>query len=34
MSSRLLDDLRVVDLTDSSGEAAGRVLADLGAEVI
>ena len=34
MSSPLLDDLRVVDLTDSSGEAAGRVLADLGAEVI
>ena len=34
MSSSLLADLRVVDLTDSLGEAAGRVLADLGAEVI
>ena len=34
MSCSLLADLRVVDLTDSSGEAAGRVLADLGAEVV
>lgn len=34
MTCVLLADVRVVDLTDSSGEAAGRVLADLGAEVI
>ncbi len=34
MSCALLADLRVVDLTDASAEAAGRVLADLGAEVI
>ena len=32
--SILLSDLRVIDLTDDFGEAAGRVLADLGAEVI
>ncbi|MEO0493760.1 MAG: CoA transferase [Actinomycetota bacterium] len=32
--SSLLADLRVVDLTGDAGEAAGRVLADLGAEVI
>ncbi|HAB56739.1 MAG TPA: hypothetical protein DCE75_01640, partial [Acidimicrobiaceae bacterium] len=32
--STLLSDLRVIDLTDDFGEAAGRVLADLGAEVI
>lgn len=32
--STLLADLRVIDLTDDAGEAAGRVLADLGAEVI
>ena len=31
--STLLSDLRVIDLTDDFGEAAGRVLADLGAEV-
>lgn len=30
----LLADLRVVDITDDLAEAAGRVLADLGAEVI
>ena len=34
MSCPLLADLRVVDLTDDLGEAAGRVLADLGAEVV
>ncbi|MEM9520756.1 MAG: CoA transferase [Actinomycetota bacterium] len=34
MTCSLLADLRVIDLTDSYGEAAGRVLADLGAEVI
>ncbi len=32
--STLISDLRVIDLTDDFGEAAGRVLADLGAEVI
>ncbi|MEM8708486.1 MAG: CoA transferase, partial [Actinomycetota bacterium] len=32
--STLLADLRVIDLTDDSGEAAGRVLADRGAAVI
>ena len=30
----LLDDLRVVDLTDGYGAMAGRVLAELGAEVV
>ena len=30
----LLGDLRVVDLTDGYGAMAGRVLADLGAEVV
>ena len=34
MTCELLTDVRVVDLTDSFGEAAGRVLADLGADVI
>ena len=29
-----LDGLRVVDLADLKGELAGRVLADLGAEVL
>ena len=34
MSCELLAGVRVVDLTDDLAEAAGRVLADLGAEVI
>jgi crotonobetainyl-CoA:carnitine CoA-transferase CaiB-like acyl-CoA transferase len=34
VTSALLADLRVVDLTGAAGEPAGRVLADLGAEVI
>ncbi|MEM9464373.1 MAG: CoA transferase [Actinomycetota bacterium] len=34
MSCPLLSDIRVVDLTDATAEAAGRVLADLGAEVV
>jgi crotonobetainyl-CoA:carnitine CoA-transferase CaiB-like acyl-CoA transferase len=33
-STDLLGDLRVVDLTDAYGALAGRVLADLGAEVV
>jgi crotonobetainyl-CoA:carnitine CoA-transferase CaiB-like acyl-CoA transferase len=33
-TSALLGDLRVVDLTDGYGALAGRVLADLGAEVV
>ncbi|GIW41919.1 MAG: putative CoA-transferase [Candidatus Binatia bacterium] len=34
MQSRLLDGLRVVDLTDLRGATAGRILADLGADVL
>src|SRR5688572_3173408 len=33
-STALLDDLRVVDLTDDHGALAGRLLAELGAEVV
>ncbi len=32
--SRCLDGLRVLDWTDASGQLAGRILADLGAEVV
>ena len=34
MSTRPLDGLRIVDLADEKGELAGRLLADLGADVI
>lgn len=34
MSTRPLDGLRVVDLADEKGELAGRLLADLGADVV
>ncbi|MFI5042217.1 MAG: CoA transferase, partial [Acidimicrobiales bacterium] len=34
MATRLLDGLRVLDLCGESGALAGRVLADLGAEVV
>ena len=33
-AERALDGLRVLDLTDESGHLAGRILADLGAEVL
>ena len=33
-TDKALDDITVLDLTTSKGEIAGRILADLGAEVL